>query len=83
LLVRIFSLSTYFFRTSNVTCPVVAKKYKGDQKTFFNRDLNAAINIVHVLTRDVGWGVCESPNPHEVLTKSQNETEKRASVKAE
>jgi len=29
----------------------------------YNRDLNAAINIAHALTRGMGWGSCEPPEP--------------------
>jgi IS605 OrfB family transposase len=29
----------------------------------YNRDLNACINIAHALTRGMGWGSCESPEP--------------------
>jgi len=28
----------------------------------YNRDLNACINIAHVLTRDMGWGSRKPPN---------------------
>jgi len=34
----------------------------------YNRDLNSAINIAHVLTRGMGWGSCEPPElPDEAL----------------
>ncbi|WP_237558769.1 RNA-guided endonuclease InsQ/TnpB family protein [Candidatus Methanodesulfokora washburnensis] len=29
----------------------------------YNRDLNACINIAHALTRGMGWGSCEPPEP--------------------
>lgn len=29
----------------------------------YNRDLNAAINIAYALTRGMGWGSCEPPEP--------------------
>jgi putative transposase len=29
----------------------------------YNRDLNACINIAHALTRGMGWGSCELPEP--------------------
>jgi len=29
----------------------------------YNRDLNAAVNIAHVLMRGMGWGSCEQPEP--------------------
>ena len=32
----------------------------------YNRDLNAAINIAHALTRRMGWGSCEPPEPADV-----------------
>jgi len=48
----------------------------------YNRDLNAAINIAHALTRGMGWGSCEPPElPHEVLTQSQDGTGEAPSVR--
>ncbi len=32
----------------------------------YNRDLNACINIAYALTRRMGWGSCESPEPADV-----------------
>ncbi len=49
----------------------------------YNRDLNAAINIAHALTRGMGWGSCEPPElPDEVLTQSQDGTGEAPSVRA-
>ena len=49
----------------------------------YNRDLNSAINIVHALTRGMGWGSCEPPElPNEVLTQSQDGSGEAPSVRA-
>jgi len=48
----------------------------------YNRDLNAATNIAHALTRGMGWGSCEPPElPDEVLTQSQGRTGEAPSVR--
>lgn len=48
----------------------------------YNRDLNAAINIAQLLTRELGWGSCEPPElPDEVLTQSQDGTGEAPSVR--
>jgi IS605 OrfB family transposase len=48
----------------------------------YNRDLNAAINIAHALTRGMGWGSREPLElPHEVLTQSQDGTGEAPSVR--
>ena len=49
----------------------------------YNRDLNAAVNIAHVLTRGMGWGSREPPElPGEALTRSQGGTGEAPSVRA-
>ncbi|MHC1635780.1 MAG: RNA-guided endonuclease InsQ/TnpB family protein, partial [Candidatus Methanospirareceae archaeon] len=49
----------------------------------YNRDLNSAINIAHALTRGMGWGSSEHPEPpDEVLTQSQDGTGEAPSVRA-
>ena len=49
----------------------------------YNRDLNAAINIAHTLTRGMGWGSCEPPElPDEVLARRQDGTGEAPSVRA-
>jgi IS605 OrfB family transposase len=50
----------------------------------YNRDLNGAINIAQLLTRELGWGSCEPLElPDEVLTQSQDRTGEAPSVRAE
>ena len=48
----------------------------------YNRDLNAAINIAHVLTRGMGWVRSEPPKlPDEVLMQSRDGTGEAPSLR--
>jgi len=37
----------------------------------YNRDLNAAVNIAQRLTRELGWGSCDAPEPANVTERAK------------